>query len=256
MSILSQATTQVVHKPPRLVVFGVQGCGKTTLAAGAPNPILVQTEDGAEGIGIPRLPLCDSFETFMDQITAIRDDDHGYATLIVDSLDWLERLVWDYTCRQHGWNSITDADYGRGYAAATENWRIVVSILQAIRDQRGMAVVMLAHSQIKRFESPETAGYDRYTIDLHKGASALIQEMADGVFFLNWKTVITEEKTGFSKVAKAKGNGQRVLLTQERPSAVAKNRFSQFGMPEKIEIPNDPDAAFGAVAQYIPYFNI
>jgi len=254
MSLLSQVTSGIVHKPPRLIIYGTAGIGKTTLAAGAPKPILVQTEDGAEGIGVDRLPQCRTFEEMMDQLTAIRDDDHEYQTLILDSLDWAEKLVWDYTCRQNGWITISEPDYGKGYASATENWRFVVQMLCDIRDQRGIAVIMLAHSQIKRFEAPETGGYDRYSIDLHKGASSLVEEMSDGIFFMHWKTIVTEEKTGFAKVNKAKGNGTRLIFTQERPTAKAKSRFTQFGMPERVEIPNDPDLAFGAVSQFIPFF--
>lgn len=251
MGILSQVQSGVTHKPPRIIVYGVAGIGKTTLACGAPSPILVQTEDGAESIGVDRLPQCRSFEDIMDQLTGLLEEEHAFQTLILDSLDWAEKLVWDYTCRQNGWSSISDADYGRGYAKATENWSWIATLLQRLRDERGMAIILLAHSQIKRFEDPTSGGYDRYSIDLHKGASSMLQEMADAVFFMNWKTVVTEVSGGFAKVNKAKGAGQRLLFAEERPSALAKNRF---GMPDRIEIPGNPAEGWNTLAAYIPFF--
>lgn len=251
MSLMSKIQSGVVHKPPRLIIYGTHGIGKTTLACGAPVPILVQTEDGAEAIGVDRFPQCTSYEDIMDQLTALIEEDHQFQTLILDSLDWAEKLVWDYSCRQNGWVSITDPDFGRGYAKATENWQFIADLLQRLRDERGMSIILLAHSQIKRFEDPTSGGYERYQIDLHRGASSLMQEMADAVFFMNWKTVITEEKGGFAKVNKAKGNGQRLIFTEERPAALSKNRF---GMPDRIEIPNDPAESWSALSAHIPYF--
>jgi len=251
MSMMAQVQHGVVHKPPRLIIYGTAGIGKTTLACGAPAPILVQTEDGAESIGVDRFPQCMSYEDIMDQLTGLLEEEHSFQTLILDSLDWAEKLVWDYTCRQNGWDSIGEPDFGRGYARATENWSWLAGLLQRLRDERGMAIVLLAHNQIKRFEDPTTGGYDRYLLDLQKGASSMLQEMMDGVFFMNWKTIVTEEKAGFAKVNKAKGNGQRLIFTEERPFALAKNRF---GMPDKIEIPSNPAESWNALAANIPYF--
>ena len=36
-----------VPQPPRLLVYGVAGVGKTRLAASAPAPVFLQTEDGS-----------------------------------------------------------------------------------------------------------------------------------------------------------------------------------------------------------------
>jgi AAA domain len=33
-------------KPPRILIHGVHGVGKTTFAAGAPDPVFILTEDG------------------------------------------------------------------------------------------------------------------------------------------------------------------------------------------------------------------
>lgn len=252
MNMLSKIQTGIVHKAPRLIVYGTHGVGKTSLAAGAPNAVLVPTEDGADEIGVARFPLCTSFEMMMDALADLAYEQHDFSTVIVDSLDWAERLVWDYTCRQNKWASIEQPGFGKGYVEALTNWYEITKMVNVIRD-RGIGVIMLAHAEVKHFDDPTTDGYDRYQPSLHKGASAKLQEIADAVLFMSWKIVTNEVKEGFGrKITKGMGNGSRLLFTEERPSALAKNRYS---MPYKIELPNAPQDMWAALSQYIPFYS-
>jgi len=252
MSMLSKIQTGAVHRPPRLLIYGTHGIGKTSLASGAPDPILVQTEEGADEIGIPRFPLAQSFEDMMEALSEVAFEAHDFRTCIIDSMDWAERLVWDYTCKQNAWSDVGQPGYGQGYTAALNNWYEVLGLINAIRD-RGMSVVMLAHAEVKHFDDPTTDGYDRYQPALHKGASAKVQEAADAVLFMNWKIVTDEKKEGYGrKITKGMGNGARQLFTEERPAALAKNRF---GMPYRIDLPNGAESMWPAMASHIPFFN-
>jgi len=56
------------------------------------------------------------------QLLALAEQ-HDFATVVIDSVDWLEPLVWAKACRDNGWNSIEDAGYGKGYVAALNLWR-------------------------------------------------------------------------------------------------------------------------------------
>ena len=44
-------------KTERVIVYGESGLGKTTFATSAPNPIVIQTEDGLGEIDVPCFPL-------------------------------------------------------------------------------------------------------------------------------------------------------------------------------------------------------
>lgn len=80
-----------------------------------------------------------------------------------------------------------------------------------------------------------------------------MQEGVDAVLFMNWRIVTAEAKEGMGrKITKGKGNGARVLYTEERPAALAKNRYR---MPYRIDLPNEPEGMFGAVSQHIPFFS-
>lgn len=211
-------------KPPRIVLYGVEGVGKTTFAAGAPNPIFIQTEDGLGEIDAPCFPVAKTFEAVMEALNALATEEHDFATVVVDSLDWLEPLVWDYLCRQNKWPNIEEPGYGKGYIAAVSIWREYLDAINYLRDERGLAVIHIAHHQIKTFKNPETEPYDRYEIKLHARASEIMREHSDYVLFANYKIATTEGGKGFNKTTRATGTGTRRLYTQERPAFQAKSR--------------------------------
>jgi hypothetical protein len=236
-------------KADRSIIYGVHGIGKTSLAASFPAPIFLQTEDGLGRLNAPTFGTLKTFDQVMEAIAALYSDTHDFQTVALDSLDWLEPIVWTEACRANGWNTIEQPGYGRGYVAALDNWRVLMDGLNALRDDKGMHIVMLAHSEVKTFNSPDSDPYDRYLIKLHKGASALVQENVDNVFFVNYRITTLKTDSGFNKkVVRGVGAGQRVLYTEERPAFVAKNRSN---MPESIDLPSDPSAGWSTISPYL-----
>lgn len=218
---------KVVPAPPKIVVYGSHGVGKTTFGAGFPSPILLMTEDGVGSLRIARFPkVAESYADVMTALGALYQGTHDRQTLILDSLDWLEPLVWAETARRHGKAAIEDWDYGKGYVFADEVWGEVLGGLEAIQRERGMSIVCTAHAAVTRFQSPTVEPFDRYSIKLHKRASAMVQEWADVVAFAHWQTSTTSTDLGFKKKAtRGISTGQRLLALEERPAWEAKNRY-------------------------------
>jgi hypothetical protein len=228
-------------RPPRILMHGTQGVGKTTFAADAPNPVFIQTEDGLGLMDRPTFGLLKTFDEVMQALGALYSEDHQFDTLVVDSADWLEPLVQAETCRRHNWSSIEAPGYGKGYVEAVNVWREYVEGLNALRDDKGMVVIQLAHTDVKRFENPETEPYDRYIVKLHKNASALLMEHSDIVLFANYRVSVVETKD--KKSTRAKGSGERRMYTSERPAFLAKNRYS---------LPDDLPLDWSALAEQLP----
>ena len=232
--------------PPRLLLYGVAGVGKTKLAADAPRPVILQTEDGLGRIEATTFGLLRSFDEIMEALGALYSEPHDFETLVVDSLDWLEPLVWQHTAQTHNQPDIESFGYGKGYLAALDTWRSFLDGVNALRDERGMGVILIAHAEIKRFDSPETEPYDRYQPKLHRSASALVQEHVDAVLFANYRVSTLKSDVGFNKkVVRGVSGGDRLLHTAERPAFLAKNRF---GLAETLPL-SWPDLAAG-----IPYY--
>ena len=218
-------------KPPRLVLYSGAGIGKTTFGASMNKPIFLLTEDGLGKIEVDHFPVATDFDTFMDYLGTLVEDDHEYKTICIDSLDWLEPLIWEKACNDNGWKSIEQPGYGKGYVEVLKYWRQYIDLLNKLRDEKGMTILQIAHNQIKRFESPEIEAYDRHGLKLHRKAGDLILEHSDCCFFANFKlgTVKVQGKGG-QMTTKAIA-GDRVIYTVEKPAFLAKNRY---GLPEEM----------------------
>jgi len=221
--------------PQRILIYGVQGLGKTTFGCSFQSPILLRTEDGAGALDVPTFPtLATSYKDICDAIQALHGE-HPFKTLVLDSLDWLEPLVLRKTCEELGIQRIEDAGYGKGYVAADDNWRYIMGGLDSLRNGRGMSVVVVAHSEVKTHMPPDGEAYDRYQIRIHKRAFALWQEWSDMVLFCNYdRRIVGDPKKGEKR--RAEGEGDRVIFTEERPYYLAKNRW---GLPAKITVGQD-----------------
>ena len=226
MSLLDSVMTGKETQIPRLLIYGAEGVGKSSFAASAPKAVFIQTEDGLGNIDTSKFPLVEDFDEMMLQLKAVRDEEHDYQTLCVDSLDWLERIIWERVCRDYGVKNIEVAagGYGRGYQMALTYWRQFISILNEIRVKRRMAIILVAHAKVERFEDPEHPAYDRYSPRLHKLANSLICEWVDAVLFAT-RRMRVDSDTGKAAAVGADG-GERVLRTTGSPAYIAKNRFS------------------------------
>ena len=233
MQLMDQIRSGVHHSPPRLLLYGIEGIGKSTIASQAPNPIFIPTEDGLDQIDCDSFPLAETFADVTNALSALANEDHDYQAVVIDSMDWLERLIWDVLCEQYGVASIekVDGGYARGYTHALTQWRQVLNGLNALRNRRGMCVITLAHAKVETFADPEHSAYDRYSPRLHKHANALVTEWADAVLFATRKIITKTEDSGFNRkrtTAAGLGHdgGDRVLRCVGSPSCVAKNRYS------------------------------
>lgn len=238
-----------IAKPPRLLIYGVQGVGKSTFCNGAPNPIFITTEDGLGNIDATSFPLCRNFQDVLNCLDTLLNEQHDFQTVVVDSLDWLEPMLWKAVAQQEGKASIEDFGYGKGYVIALDAWAYFLQQLERLRNEKGMIVILTAHADVKRFEDPDKGSYNRYNIKLHTRAGEKVMEAVDCVFFANYQVVIKTEEVGFNqKKNRAMGNGQRLIMTQERPAYLAKNRY---GLPDSIPLDGN---TWGHLAQAIPFF--
>ena len=216
---------------PRIMLYGVEGIGKSTMAAYSPKPIFILTEDGLGSLPVQHFPLAKTVASVMSAITTLYDEKHDYKTVVLDSLDWLEAMIWQEMEAKH---DAKDLAYGKGASIAADRWRTIVTAFDALRTKHGMNVILIAHTMIKRFDSPETEPYDRYQPKLQERSGSLIREWADAVFFANYKTIVKQADVGFSKtVSRGVSSGERLLFTSERPAYMAKNRYS---LPESIPL--------------------
>lgn len=213
----------------KVLIYGVEGIGKTTFASKFPDPIFIDTEGSTGFINARKLPNPTSWTMLLDELEDIKSEPRG-KTLIIDTLDWAERLAKKYLMDKNKWAAIDSTNYGSRYVALSDEIGKLLNKLTEIKDV-GINVVLTAHAETKKHELPDEMGqYDKYTLKLEKRDAGLAKEWADMILFFNYKTTIISDSKSNSK--KATG-GQRVMYTTHKPAWDAKNRL---GLPDELPI--------------------
>ncbi|CAL8972774.1 hypothetical protein RHODGE_RHODGE_01002 [Rhodoplanes serenus] len=239
-------------QPPRVLIYGPPGMGKTTLASEFPAPVFLQVEDGTPGdLELASFGRLTSLDEVMDAIGALYTEEHDGQTLVIDSLDKLEPLIWAKVCQDNNWQSIETPGYGKGYVAADSYWRDLIEGANALRRDKGMGVAYIAHSTIETVNDPMTAAYSRFDIRLHKRAVGIFQDEVDAILFLNQDVTIKADdpkaKQGAGTRVRADGGGNRWIYAAPRPMFVAKNRY---GIPDKLMY--ERGKGYAALAPHFP----
>jgi hypothetical protein len=227
MTLASLVSHNKEIDPPRILLYGTNKIGKSTFGSFMPKPIFVQADPGgAKHLGVAKLPTIETYSDFDKQLALIENDDHDYQTLVIDTVDWLERRIFQHVATNEGKNTIADVGFGRGYALAVEMWNQLFQRFDRLVADRRMAILLIAHSQIQTFNAPDSEPYDRYLPDLDKRSVSAFMEWVDAILFVNYRvyTKKAEEKFG-KKVYKATGGDERIVYATERPSHLAGNRY-------------------------------
>lgn len=236
MSVLKSIQKGKTALPPRIIIYGTEGIGKSTVGSQCPNPIFIQTEDGIGQIDTSSFPKCETWDEFDSQLEALCKDDHDFGSVVIDSLDRLEALVWQKVCKDSNVDSIEKAcgGYGKGYSFALTHWSGILDRLDYLRKEKNMVIMLIAHSKVEKFEDPVNGNYDRYSPRLNKHASAMVSEWSDAILFATRKMIVKQSDGGFNKKIKTAESitvegSDRILCCEGKPACVAKNRFGIKG---------------------------
>lgn len=245
--------------PPRLLVFGPEKVGKSTLFAGgfvngqyqsgAPKPIFIRTENGLKGLSVDAFPVSESYTQVREALTALATEKHDFKTVVIDSADWLERLIHQHTIEScsmdvRGTKTMETAHggYGKAYAVALSHWREVLMALDYLNKHHGMIVGVICHSTVVTVNDPFLPEpIDKWETKLHKpnkgtGARDLLSEWADVIGFAQRETFVSRKTTADGKQI-ARGSAPVGMSNKLHliggPGVVAGNRYS---LPPAIDL--------------------
>lgn len=252
MSVLSKIKRGGETLPPRVLLSGPEGIGKSTFGAAAPNPLFICQEEGLTGlshvrrvsVGTEFVPVAPAKEkefkasllkTAFGETMAVCDEllaegDSSIQTVVIDTTDWLERAIHTHICYRDNKLSVEDYGYGKGYKVAEQELVLLLSKLDQLRAVRKMGVILLAHVQIKAFVNVEGVQWDRYEMKGHKGFTGILREWPDACLFATQEVFKAKAAGGKNEKAIA---GGRIMHTSWSPNWDAKNRL---GLPEAIEL--------------------
>lgn len=244
MSILKTVQKGPIKKPFFVLLYGTPGVGKSTFASQFPSPLFLALEDGTNQLDVARL-FPKTFSEILQALSELNEGKHEYKSLVIDSVDHLEILIWDEVCRENkGVKNIADIPYGGGYVQALSKWKELGEQLKLLRNK--MNVVLIAHSIVKQINDPSLPmPYDKHVIKLHQKAADYLKESVEAVLFANYEVFVSKKDS--DRTARAFGGERRLLHTMASPSFEGKNRYS---LPASLEF--DYDEFVKAVEQADP----
>ena len=236
-SILSQVSDKPTIRPPRIVIHGKGGVGKTTFGASAPSPVLMPIEDGEGILSVPHLPRPGSFEDVLYALAELHNEKHGFKSLVIDAIDKIEPMVWESVYADSKWDNIEayGGGYGKGYKVADQSWVKFFKWLDALRT-KGMTTIVISHNHTKNFEDPIVGAHFRTAPKLHERANALLYEWADVVGCLDIERMAKDKGADARTTRTAQTTGQRILYLEDTGAVAAKNRYS---LPPTLMIPKE-----------------
>lgn len=228
--------------PDRVGLHAVEGFGKTSFGAMAPSPIFLMA-CGETGLltlikngQLPDTPHAPEFHSWQEYLAALNwllVGDHKHKTAVLDAAGGFERLCHKHVCEvsfRGDWTENGFASYGKGADVAIPEWVAMLALLDKLRNERKMGIVLLAHTKVKTFKNPTGPDFDRYQVDMNEKTWGVTHKWLDLVLFGNFVTETFKEK-GQSR-AKGKGGSERVLYSTRSAAYDAKNRH---GLPEEID---------------------
>lgn len=230
---LANIKKEKTEKPVRVLIYGIEGVGKSKFGADAPNSCVIGAEGGTDHLDNTfEIPNIKTFSDVLEAVKELTTGEHNFKSLMLDSADWIERMAHAEICGEGG-NIITALKgYGAGYRRSETMHKELIDLLSELRAKRGMHIIVTAHYHVKTVKDPEaTQDYDAFEIKCHEYVSALWREWVDAVLFARFETFV--KKNEDSKKGLAFGTGNRIMYAEKRPAFYAKNRY---GLPFEMDV--------------------
>jgi len=218
---------------PWILLHGGNGTGKTTFGCGALDVLLLDMETGKKE-NTPK--GCREPETYNDVlgwINSLTTTEHGFKTLVIDTLDRIEQMITDEICTLHGWDSIMAPGFGKGTSERTREWAMFWKALRELRKAKNMCVILIAHSKIEEVTDPILPSYGTHKVNLYKEDARIACDLVDVVGFARIKVYTTQDGKTRNIANTA---GERVLSVNYDPKYDSKTRYARMAQAEEIPL--------------------
>ena len=206
--------TALVYGPPKI--------GKSTFASKAPNALFLATEPGLNALEVYQLQIA-TWKDFLAAIDEIAKGNHGYRTIVIDTLDMLYRLCADSVCRQRGVIHESDGAHGNIYGL------IKVELQRALTRLANLpyGLILICHSKERDMET-KTGVMTRTVPTLSESFREVVNSLVDIILFCDFQVEKDEKGTTVLR---------RVMRTKAHPNYDAGDRFHR--LPEIIDLDFD-----------------
>lgn len=205
---------------PKVMLYGLAGAGKSTLASKLNKPLFLDFEGGVNYLGVDRTAqYTDLDEFYKDLVELYRKAEAGkreYDTIVIDSVDWMVRKVVEKAAgidRTHLDMTLNKSNggYGNGKAALENHIRTKLLPLLVLLNKQGYGICLVAHADRKTLMDEDGVDTDRIAPKIDVNTMNVFVEWVDNVFYLK------------------NTNGERTLVLEGDSNVLAKNRLGLTG---------------------------
>lgn len=230
MSLMERMQKGQKPRSPRIMLIGVEGVGKSTAGASMPNPVFLCGESGLVGPQFAEVPSFtpESWSEALQFLDELAQQPGEFRSVVIDTLDWIEPMLYSHVCTKAGHKNIEDFGYGKGYVVAQQEARQLLMRLDRLNGI-GLNILILCHSQIKTVNNPCGDNYDHFEAKVNAKIGGIFKEWCDAVLFAQFD--MYTKKDGMR--SKAFGGDGRIVQTTHSAAWDAKNRY---GLPEVMPL--------------------
>ena len=251
---LKNVQPKVIYVPPKIILYGRNGIGKSTFALKAPNPVFLDLDENIyelpcisnKTLGIP----IRTYDDVLGFLGTLFNEDHEFKTLVIDSLSSLEKLIIQKVLKDSNVASLASFQYGQGYQKMMPLWDRVLEKLKNLWSHKKLIIIMLAHHKEKREEHLTGASYMQYQINLYEKSSELLRNWCSCVLFAEDEIELENEIVEFNRSISKVKSSTRVLHTDGGTTFLAKNTYN---LP--LKLPLDWNVLFNHIQAYYTQFN-
>lgn len=160
------------QRPVVILLYGVPGCGKTSIASTSNNPLLIDCDRGADRAVVrPDVLTCSSWEDITNELGTMKD----YSTIVIDTAKaCLDDFMMAWAIRT---DDAAKRNALKAYGLIGKEFSQFVANLRAI----GKDLIIIAHAK------EDKDGDDRiFYPDVTGQSRDLVQRIADQIGFLSY----------------------------------------------------------------------
>lgn len=217
MQVIKQATPTA----PKLMIYGLSGVGKSTLASKLKNPIFIDMEGGLNYMDVARTPTLTSYASVLkvlgELFNVAEAGKREYDTIVIDSVDWLVRKVVEKAAgidknKLDETLNRSNGGYGNGKQVLENHIRTYLLPLLVTLNKQGYGICLIAHADRKVLMNSDGSDVEQIAPKIDVNTMNTFVEWCDNVFFI-----------------KRDISGERVLVLESDEVALAKNRLGLTG---------------------------